>query len=105
MTEKTLFAVFLGLIWGLIWALCLQTYAGRFLAARFTWITVVIGVGVDLLIALLIVPIEIWLALVTLIGASSIAIIGRSLFNELRDMQTITRMRREHQDETTYQHD
>jgi len=98
MTEMTVLAVVLGAIWGIVWALCLQTYPGRFLAARFTWLTVVVGVGVDLLIALLVVPMCYWLPLAAIIGASSVAIVGRSLINELRDMQTMMRMRREHSD-------
>jgi hypothetical protein len=104
-TEQTLFAIFLGFIWGIIWALVLQTYAGRFLAARYTWVTVVIGIGGDLLIALLIVPLEIWIGLVALISASSLSIIVRSLFNEMRDMQTIARLRREHEAKTPDQYD
>ncbi len=97
MNATTLFAIFLGLVWGLIWALFLQTYPGRFLAARFTWLTVVVGIGLDLLIALLVVPLDIWLWLVAIIAASSVPIIGRSLFNELRDMQLLIKMRREHE--------
>ncbi len=95
-----LFGIILGAIWGLLWALALQTFPGRFLAARFTWLTVVVGVGVDLLIALLVIPLEAWLPLAAIIAASSVAIIGRSIFNELRDMQTMIRIRREHADET-----
>ena len=99
MSTVTLIGIILGGVWGLIWALCLQTFPGRFLAARFTWLTVVVGVGVDLLIALLVVPLCYWLPLAAIIGASSVAIVGRSLINELRDMQTMMRMRREHSDE------
>jgi hypothetical protein len=88
--------IILGAIWGLILALALQTYIGKFMAARFTWLTVVIGVGVDLLIALLIVPLEYWLPLVALVGASSVAIIGRSIYNELRDWITMIRVNTHH---------
>ena len=96
----TLFGIILGGVWGLVWALALQTFPGRFLAARFTWLTVVVGIGVDLLIALLVVPLDYWLPLASIVGASSVSIIGRSLFNEFRDLQTMIRIRRDHSDET-----
>lgn len=39
----------LAVIWGGIWAVTLQYVPlGRFLAARRTWLTVVVGVGGDL---------------------------------------------------------
>jgi ABC-type Na+ efflux pump permease subunit len=105
MTTTILLAMCLGAGWGLVWALCLQTVPGHFLAARFTWLTVVIGVGVDMFIALLIMPVETWLAMMSILGASSVAIIGRSLFNELRDAQEMIRMQREHSYETRQQDD
>jgi len=105
MDRMTLLAVVLGAVWGGVWALFLQTYPGRFLAARFTWLSVVVGVGVDLLIAMLVVPLDYWLPLVAIVGASSLAIIGRSLFNELRDAQQMIRMQREHADPTRKQDD
>jgi hypothetical protein len=103
MATTTWLAIILGAVWGAVWALFLQTYAGRFLAARFTWLAVVVGVGVDLLIALLIVPLETWLEVAAIIAASAVAIIGRSLWNEWRDAQKMIRMQREHSNTVSQQ--
>lgn len=76
----------LALVWGLIWAALLQfTQLGRFLAARRTWLTVVIGVGVDLALLRGLLSLRDWLRVVGIIALSSIGIIGRSLVNEARD--------------------
>lgn len=89
-----LFAVFLALIWGVLWALFLQlTRTGHYLAVRRTWLSVVVGVGVDLLIALLVVPFEVWLVVVAIVTASSVGIIGRSLYNEWADEKAIEDVR------------
>jgi hypothetical protein len=71
------------LFWGIIWASFLQfTRQGEFLAERRTWITVVIGVGVDLLIAY---PGD-WYVITLVIIVSSIGIIFRSLWNETKGL-------------------
>lgn len=76
----------LALIWGGIWAALLQcTRPGRFLAARRAWLAVVVGVGVDLLILLALVPLGAWLIICAVIMASSVGIIARSIWNELRE--------------------
>lgn len=76
-------ALGLAFAWGALWASFLQfTELGRWLADKRTWTTVVAGVGVDLLIALLVVPRSAWLRISAIITASSIAIIARSLINE-----------------------
>jgi hypothetical protein len=105
MMTTMLLAICLGAGWGLVWALCLQTVPGRFLAARFTWLAVAIGIFVDMFIALLVVPVETWLAVMGIIGASAVAIVGRSLFNELRDAQEMIRMQREHTHQASQQDD
>jgi len=46
---------------------------------------VVIGVGVDILIMLLVVPFDVWLEIAAVITASSLGIIWRSLHNELHE--------------------
>jgi hypothetical protein len=75
--------ILLAAIWGGIWAAFIQFVPlGRFLAQKRTWITVVVGVGVDLAIAKLIIPWEYWKWMGLIIGASSLAIILRSLINE-----------------------
>jgi len=83
-------AAVLAIIWGAFWALFLQVSPiGRFLALRRTWITVVVGVGVDLLIARLVLRWREWLRLVGVIIMSSLPIITRSLWNEWGDHQEI----------------
>mgnify|MGYP000334554768 CR=1 FL=1 len=82
--------ILLALIWGTLWAVYLQyTQYGHYLAVRRTWVTVVIGVGVDLLIALLILPLDCWLNICTIIATSSLGIIIRSLYNERQDENAI----------------
>jgi hypothetical protein len=103
MTTTMVLAVVLGAGWGLVWALCLQTIPGRFLAARFTWLAVAIGVFVDMFIAMLVVPMEAWLPVMAILGASAVPIVSRSLLNELRDAQEMVRMQREHSNQTRQQ--
>lgn len=65
--------------WGIGWAAYIELHRhGQFLATERTWITVVIGVGVDLAIAW---PGD-WYVVTLVISASSIGIIARSLMNE-----------------------
>ena len=72
---------FLALLWGGLWALFLQYHRmGHFLVKERTWLTVVAGVGVDLLIAFG----GDWWTVVAVIAFSSFGIIGRSLINEQR---------------------
>lgn len=76
----------LAFIWGGIWAAVLQFSAfGRWLAVRRTWLTVVIGVGVDLLILLWLLDWQAWLTVSLVISLSSVAIIFRSLWNAHRE--------------------
>lgn len=84
------FGYILALIWGVIWAAVLQFVPlGRFLAARRTWLTVVIGVGIDLLLMRPLLKLADWLKILALIGCSSLGIIARSLYNEWHDHQDI----------------
>ena len=86
MSAALVSALFLALIWGAIWAACLQwTMWGRWMAVRRTWLTVVIGVGADLLIALLVVPFEVWAIMTGIISISSVPIITRSIYQEQRE--------------------
>jgi hypothetical protein len=74
------------LVWGIGLALWLQySTFGRFLATKRTWVTVVIGVGVDLLILLLVFPAAIVWRIFRTIALSSIGLIARSLYNEWSD--------------------
>lgn len=87
-TSRT--AIYLALIWGAIYALFIQrTEIGQTLAKSTTWLSVVIGIGVDLLIALPIVPRSAWQAIAKVFIASSVGIIARSLINEARDISTV----------------
>ena len=79
-----IFRVSLGILWGALWAVFIQfNRHGKFLAEERTWITVVIGVGIDLLIAY---PWGggqgDWFTVAIVISTSSIGIIVRSLANE-----------------------
>ncbi len=75
---------FTALLWGVLWALALQhSRLGRFLARERTWIAVVIGVGVDLLLGIGALWWQIWLV----VALSSIGIIARSLLNEHREVE------------------
>ena len=79
-------AVCLGAVWGAVWAAVLQhTGWGRWLAVRRTWLTVVVGVGVDLLLLLLVLDWHMWAQVVAIVAASSIGVIVRSLHNEHRE--------------------
>jgi len=79
-------APILALIWGGIWALVLQyTDVGRYLAARRTWLTVVVGFGVDLILLRPVLTLGNWLRVVGIVALSSIGIVGRSVLNEWSD--------------------
>lgn len=74
-----IFRVLLGFSWGFIWAAYLQfTKQGQFLVLKRTWLTVVVGIGVDLIIAYA----GDWWTVAAVIAVSSIGIIIRSLWNE-----------------------
>jgi MFS-type transporter involved in bile tolerance (Atg22 family) len=86
MNDRIYLAYLLALIWGVVWALVIQyTDIGRWLAARRTWITVVVGVGVTGAILLLVIPWEQWLLCVGVFAASAVGIVARSVINEWRD--------------------
>lgn len=76
----------LAAVWGVVWALFLQYHPwGQWLAVRRTWLTVVIGVGVDLALLALLLDLPTWLTVAGVIGASSLGIIVRSIANERRE--------------------
>jgi len=78
-----LFAGVLALFWGIFWAGFLQFVPlGRFLAKRRTWVTVVVGVGVDLGFGLLVVPFEYWWPMALVVALSGFGVVYRSLYNE-----------------------
>jgi hypothetical protein len=81
--QLTPVAYLLAMTWGWLWAWALQyTGWGRYLAKERTYVTVVVGVGVDLAIAGLILKPSAWRRMVTIVALSSVGIIARSLYNE-----------------------
>jgi hypothetical protein len=73
----------LAVVWGFVWAICLQyTTWGKWLAVKRTWLTVVIGVGVDLLILWRVLDRRAWWQVAEVISLSAIGIIFRSLVLE-----------------------
>jgi putative flippase GtrA len=58
---------------------------GKWLAIKRTWLTVVVGVGVDLALLLMVLDIHTWSIVAAVIAASSVGIIVRSLYNEHAD--------------------
>jgi hypothetical protein len=72
---------FIGLLWGFLWAMVLQhTRLGQFWVKERTWLTVVIGVGVDLALSFG----GDWFTVAAVIACSSFGIIWRSLTNEAK---------------------
>ena len=95
----------LALVWGGIWAATLQwTTWGRFLAARRAWLAVVVGVGVDLLILLALLPILVWLSVCAVIGASAVGIVIRSIGNEWGEHAELLRTVRGASEVTRWRH-
>lgn len=76
--------VSLGILWGILWATYLQfNRYGQFLVEKRTWVTVVVGIGVDLIISYPWIGGKgDWFTVTAVISASSIGIISRSLINE-----------------------
>lgn len=90
MTEPSVLALILVVIWGALYVLFLQrTQAGRFLAARLTRLSVVISNGVNIVLCRLFVSGEEWLLLAGVFALSGMPVIAHSLSNELRDTQGI----------------
>lgn len=80
------YALILALVWGVFWAGVLEYVPlGRFLALRRTWLTVVIGVGIDVLIMLTVLDPGAVAAVLAVLAASSAGIIARSIANEWRE--------------------
>lgn len=77
------FFLILAFFWGVVWALFLQfNHLGQFLSRRRTWLTVVVGIGIDLIIMLPMLPHQMWEQVVAVVACSSVGIITRSLYNE-----------------------
>jgi hypothetical protein len=77
-----LLGIVLGLLWGIGFAAFLQWVPlGRYIVERVTWLAVIMGVGVDLLIVAPFIGWPLMLFVGAVIAASSIGIIVRSLSN------------------------
>jgi Kef-type K+ transport system membrane component KefB len=73
-------------VWGALWALFLQKHTfGQWLAMRRTWLTVVVGIGVDLLLLIAVLDWQAWVTVIAVIAASSVGILIRSWINEHRE--------------------
>lgn len=89
MPTLTFPAALLALTWGLAWAGVLWLTAwGRYIRLQRTWLSVVVGIGIDLLIAALVLDLGRWLAVGLIIAASALAIIAACLAAEYREHQT-----------------
>lgn len=76
----------IALFWGFAWAACLQfTRWGRWLAVQRTWITVVVGMGVNMLILWRVLDRRAWWQVMEVLGLSAIGIILRSLMREYQE--------------------
>ncbi len=91
-----LISPFLALIWGLLWALVLEYVPlGRFLAARRSWLAIVIGIAGDLLLLRPVLSLSSWVRVTAVLAASSVGMMcsgfrsERSLFHEWHDHQEI----------------
>lgn len=81
--DMLLFVLLLGFVWGCVVAAFIQyTWVGAFVANHLTWLIVAIGVGGDLLLALLLVDEAgriLWWQFVVLVALSSIALSARGV--------------------------
>ena len=88
-------AFFLAFIWGILWAMTIQFVpVAVFLAQKRTWLTVVIGIGIDVAIGFLAAldaptPFAAWAYQFFVIALSSVGIITRSLVNESNEHKEI----------------
>lgn len=86
MTHPIGITALLAFVWGVVWAVFLQYHRyGQWLAIRRTWLTVVVGVGVDLALLLLVLDAHTVAMVAAVVAASSLGIIGRSLLNEHKE--------------------
>lgn len=86
MTHPIITAALLAAVWGVVWAVFLQQHRyGRWLAVRRTWLTVVVGVGVDLALLLLVLDAHTVATVTAVVAASSLGLIARSLLNEHKE--------------------
>lgn len=80
----------LALIWGGVWALFLEYVPfGKWLAAKRVWMTVVIGIGVDLGILATALEWQTFWLVCGVIAASSIGVICRSLAHEMHEWHAL----------------
>ena len=86
MTHVAITTIVLAGVWGAVWSLFLQKHSfGQWLAMRRTRLTVVVGVGVDLLLLIAVLDWQAWFTVVAVIAASSVGILIRSWINEHRE--------------------
>ena len=79
-------ACLLGALWGIGWAMFLWMSAvGRWLRLRRTWLTVVVGVGMDLLIVRMAVDVAAWLVMVGVVACSGQGVVAMAWGGEYGD--------------------
>ena len=95
MGTLSLSAFFLSIIWGITWALTIQFVPPAiYLAQKRTWLTVVVGIGIDMALGFMAIqdattPAWAWFFQFIVIALSSVGIITRSLLNEWREQKEI----------------
>jgi uncharacterized membrane protein len=62
---------------------------GQFLAERRSWLTIVIGIGVDLLIAILVLDWTAWWQVLAIVAVSNLGIIARGVYNEWTEAREV----------------
>lgn len=88
MDGKLFAAGFVAFFWGLGWSWVLwDTAWGRFIRLRRTWLSVVVGVGVDLLLMGVVLGLREWLWVVGIVALSAVGIVGRCLEAEFEEHQ------------------
>jgi hypothetical protein len=67
-----------------IYAIALETERGKWLATERTWVTVIIGCGIVLIVLLVVLPFESWLRVVAAFAIAGTPMAIRSLNNDWR---------------------
>ena len=79
-------ACLVGALWGVGYGMFLWlSPVGRWLRLRRTWLSVVIGVGMDLLIVLMAVDVAAWLVMVGVVASSGLGVVAMALGGEYED--------------------
>jgi hypothetical protein len=84
--------IFLGAVWGVVWACFMQfTAIGWLVSTKQTWLGVVIGCGGNLIILAMFMPLDQWIMLGAVFAASAVPVAMRSLHNQNKEFEGIWR--------------